>query len=126
MISNRNRSNSLRGTVLTFQKCNVMFKKARKCKFVDGKAVKLTNNTYLLQMDGYYSVLLHRTYIIDIYPKKWVLRNGGWVTPTTQDRMNRYSPINVWQKNYEWYYDNDKLFVNGLTIEKYDIFEQLI
>ena len=117
--------------LLTFNRCMELYKKARYCKTIRTKAVRLANNTYLYQHLTYFSVLLHQTDIIDIFPDKWVLRNGGWCTPTTKERINAFSPITVWQYEYEWLYSfhgEQEVFnfENGLTISKYDILEQLI
>lgn len=134
--------------LLTFQKCNEMFKKARYCKYLSTnvtwtgnlrevekiKGVRLENNTYLLQHTDCYCVRYHQTDIIDIYPDKWVIRNGGWRTPSTKDRINRLSPINVSTTKGCWYYvignwNRDaelKVFKNGLVITKLDVFEYMV
>ena len=134
--------------LLTFQKCNEMFKKARYCKYLSTnvtwtgnlrevekiKGVRLENNTYLIKHADCYSVRLYETDIIDIYPNKWVFSNGGYRTITTRDRINRYSMLSISVSQYVWYYrigdwtqDTDtKVFENGLTLTKEDMLEHLI
>lgn len=134
--------------LFTFQKCNELFKKARYCKYLGMsvtwtnnerevkkiKGVRLENNTYLLQHADCYSIRYHQTDIIDIYPNKWVIRNGGWRTPSTKDRINRMSPISIEVTKGCWYYrignwtqdTHLKDFVNGLEVTKLDVFEHII
>ena len=120
--------------LLTFQKCNEMFKKARYCKYIDQKGVRLENNTYLLQHADCYCIQFHKTDIIDIYPDRWVIRNNGWRTPSTKDRINRMSPISIEVSKGCWYYrignwtqeTHLKDFVNGLTVTKLEVFECMI
>ena len=53
---------------------------------------KLENNTYLERHDdGDIAVVLHGTDVVTFKPNgDIILDTGGWQTPTTKDRMNRY------------------------------------
>ena len=66
---------------------------------------KIDNNTTgYIEYDGSASVELHSTKVVVLYPNGLVkLQSGGWMTPTTKDRMNRYSPVRVTQRKGEWY-----------------------
>lgn len=46
-----------------------------------------------------YAVELHNTDVVVIYPDFWELNANGWITITTQDRINSWSPANV-HSNY--------------------------
>ena len=66
---------------------------------------KIDNNTTAyIEYDDSVSVELHSTKVVVLYPNGLVkLQTGGWMTPTTKDRMNRYSPVRVTQRKGEWY-----------------------
>jgi hypothetical protein len=114
-----------RRSLLTFQRCNDMFRKAKLCSKIGEKAVRLENNTYLTRNTDHYSVLLHWTDVVDIYPDKWVVRHGGWMTKTTKDRIEKYAPISITQRSWLWYVHGED-FQNGMEVTKEDILEQLI
>ena len=65
---------------------------------------KVGNNTYASIMpDGSVGITLHNTCVVRIYQDgSYKLSNGGWKTVTTKDRINKYSPHKVTQRNYEW------------------------
>lgn len=69
------------------------------------KQRKIDNNTTAyIEYDGSVSVELHSTKVVVLYPNGLVkLQSGGWMTPTTKDRMNKYSPVSVTQRKGEWY-----------------------
>lgn len=86
---------------------------------------KLCNNTYLERIDDEtFGVLYHRTYVVKIHKDgTYTLNNGGWETSTTKERMNAYSPVSIYQKNFIWYVGNSNLyektiFVNGMRFDK--------
>ena len=91
------------------------------------KSRKIGNNTYLKRRGDHISILYHNTDIIDYYPHKVVLRNGGWHTKTTKERLNEYSPVIIYQNNFEWYvvsptngvmnWDNPVLFKNNMAFD---------
>ena len=66
---------------------------------------KVGNNTYAeILHDGTVAIRLHSTDVVKIHPDDtYTLQTGGWQTVTTKDRINRYSPVRVYQRNYEWF-----------------------
>ncbi len=69
-----------------------------------GGRKKLENNTYLHRVGDSYAVRLHSTDVVTIHPDgTYTLDSGGWRTPTTKDRISRYSPVVVCQGRCVWY-----------------------
>lgn len=64
---------------------------------------KIDNNTYLeRRSDGSIAVRLHDTDVVTYYPDGLIeLRTDGWDTSTTQDRIDRYSPIRMYKRKGE-------------------------
>src|SRR3954465_4795299 len=61
----------------------------------------LANNTRLYQSgegdEREFRVVLHGTTVVTIHPDDtYTLRNGGWTSPTTLDRIRRFAPVS-WQ-----------------------------
>ena len=84
------------------------------------KERKIGNNTYAeIEYDNSVSIRLHGTAVVRFFPNGLVqLNSGGWRTSTTKDRINKYSPVSVYQKNYEWFLRDgtpfeDKMLVNA-------------
>lgn len=87
---------------------------------------KVGNNTYAeILPDGSVGITLHNTCVVRIYQDgTYKLSNGGWLTSTTKDRINKYSPYKVRQRNYEWYVQvptahgcrNEYPFYSGMVI----------
>ena len=92
-------------------------------KLVHGKTCRLerkvANNTYArIQHDGSIAVRLYSTDVVTIHPDNSVtLRHGGHKTPTTKERINRFSPFYVRQENWEWYVNGIAAFEDGMTIK---------
>jgi hypothetical protein len=104
--------------MLTFQECERLMKTAR------GGRRKLANATYLHKVDKGYAVRLHCTDVVVIHPDgTYTLDTGGYNTVTTKDRLNRYSPVQVWQKDFEWFWRSygdlggALPFQNGLRVD---------
>lgn len=81
---------------------------------------KIGNNTYAyIELDGTVAIELHGTKVVRFFPNGLVqLNSGGWRTSTTKDRINKYSPVRVYQKNFEWFLSDgtpfeDKMLVVG-------------
>lgn len=94
-------------------------------KMVRGKTNKdrrkVGNNTYAeILPDGSVGITLHRTCVVRIHEDgTYTLSNGGWLTSTTKDRINQYSPYRVFQKNYEWFVSKGEKtfpFYSGMVI----------
>ena len=82
---------------------------------------KVGNNTYAeIEHDKSISVRLHGTDVVRFYPNGLVkLNSGGWQTHTTKQRINKYSPVKIFQKNFEWFvgYKNvSEDFVSGMEL----------
>jgi hypothetical protein len=80
---------------------------------------KIGNNTYAtIQPDGSVAIRLHSTDVVTIYPDDAVkVNSGGWRTSTTKDRINKYSPVKVYQKNHQWYFDDGSEFEDGMIFK---------
>lgn len=81
---------------------------------------KIGNNTYAyIELDGTVAIELHGTKVVRFFPNGLVqLNSGGWRTSTTKNRINKYSPVRVYQKNFEWFLSDgtpfeDKMLVVG-------------
>ena len=79
---------------------------------------KVGNNTYAyILLDGSVAIELHGTKVIIIHPDDSVtLNSGGYRTSTTKKRINKYSPMKVYQKNYTWYLDNGTEFEDNMVV----------
>jgi hypothetical protein len=87
---------------------------------------KVGNNTYAeILHDGSVGITLHSTIVVRIHEDgTYTLSNGGWQTATTKDRINKYSPYKVKQRNHEWFVTvptahgtrNEYPFFSGMVI----------
>lgn len=82
---------------------------------------KVGNNTYAeILHDNSVGIMLHSTYVVKIHPDNtYTLQTGGWQTLTTKDRINQYSPVRVYQRNYEWFVKlngKEYPFVEGMVV----------
>jgi hypothetical protein len=59
----------------------------------------LANNTRMFDhTDGSFGIVFHNTEIVTIHPNgTYTLRNGGWNSPTTIERIRSYAPV-TWQR----------------------------
>jgi hypothetical protein len=80
----------------------------------------LENNTRLIRHNnGEIAVRLHNTDVV-IYNQRGRIRlnSGGWRTVTTKDRINRYSPVNVYSNRGVWFVNSDITeFYDGLVVD---------
>jgi hypothetical protein len=81
---------------------------------------KVGNNTYAyIEHDGSVAIELHGTKVVVIYPNGlYKLNSGGYRTSTTKKRINQYSPVKVYQKNYTWYVNagNEPEFEDNMLV----------
>ena len=81
----------------------------------------IDNNTRVIKQEHYIAIKLHNTEIIKYFPDGRIrLNSGGWLTITTRDRMNKYSPIQVYTNKRVWYATfNDKtyLYQDNMTFD---------
>lgn len=82
------------------------------------KERKIGNNTYAyIEYDGSVSIALHGTVVVRLFENGLVqLNSGGWRTHTTKKRINQYSPVNVYQKNYEWFLRDGTPFEDKMVL----------
>jgi hypothetical protein len=82
------------------------------------KERKIGNNTYAeIGYDDSVSIRLHGTAVVRFYPNGLVkLNSGGWRTHTTKDRINKYSPVKVYQKKYNWYLQDGTGFEDNILV----------
>jgi len=91
-------------------------------KMVHGKTKKnsrkVGNNTYAeILPDGSVGIMLHSTYVVKIHPdNSATLNSGGWHTSTTKDRMNKYSPVRVYQRKGQWYLESGEEYEDGVVV----------
>jgi len=102
---------------MDYQQAEQLFTKARTIQ--GEKRKRLDNNTYLLKEGKQYCIRLHKTIVVRIYPDNtYVLNSGGWLTPTTKDRINKFSSASLYQKNRCWYFSSGELFFDGIIISE--------
>lgn len=84
------------------------------------KSRKVGNNTYAeIEYDNSVSIRLHGTTVVRFYPNGLVkLNSGGWQTSTTKDRINKYSPVKVYQKKFVWYLEDGAEFEDNILVSK--------
>ena len=85
------------------------------------KKRKLAKNTYLIpNSDGSYAVRLRETDVVTYYPNGEItLYDGGWKSQTTKDRINFFSPGDIWQEKGVWtikYQGKRYLFCSPMTL----------
>lgn len=79
---------------------------------------KIGNNTYgEILHDGSVGIMLHSTYVVKIHPdNSATLNTGGWYSSTTKDRINKYSPVRVYQRKGQWYLENGEEYEDGVIV----------
>lgn len=85
------------------------------------------NTTVHAVLDGDYmgfSVRLHGNEIMRIHADyTYTLKDGGWQTITTKDRLNALSPASVFQRKGTWYVGSatgqDVPFYSGIRVDQY-------
>ena len=79
---------------------------------------KVGNNTYAyILLDGSVAIELHGTKVVVFYPNGLIkLNSGGYHTSTTKKRINQYSPVSVYQKNFEWFLRDGTPFEDNMVL----------
>ena len=78
----------------------------------------LGNNTRLIKRGDDYAVRLHYTNVVTIHPNgTYTLRSGGWQTVTTKRRINQFSPVGIYQKDFVWYMPDGSEFFDGIIVK---------
>ena len=82
------------------------------CKaFESGYEFKKSNTEVDGNCEGAWYMWLHGKAIAQRDRGKLYVRTAGWRTSTTKERLNGLSGVSVYQKNHEWYLNNE-LWVN--------------
>jgi hypothetical protein len=90
-----------------------------------GKAIakKVAHATYKIETATGYKIRYHATDVIEYSNSDIILRNGGYLTKTTKERINEYLPQGMYmsQKNYMWTVHDTRTqqsvpFKDGMTI----------
>jgi predicted glycosyl hydrolase (DUF1957 family) len=83
-----------------------------------GKPTENRNTVVVKVNDTTYGIKLYNTVVVNIHQDgTYTLNTGGWQTVTTKDRINNYSPARVYQRNGEWYMNDDGKFWDGVKID---------
>lgn len=91
------------------------------------KSRKIANNTLeIWYKDNSRAIRLHNTDVITFINNTIVLNSGTWRTPTTKDRINKYSGLKrlinqdrgIWYINGSMFYDGIVLDLKGNIISK--------
>jgi len=87
---------------------------------------KVGNNTYLIRHENIIALRLHNTDVVTAYPDgRMMLNSGGWMTPTTKNRMNSIIyPYYIYQQDYSWYIRDNSgevfPYFDGMTLPVYE------
>lgn len=67
---------------------------------------KVANNTYVERHEpGLLVLKLHGHSIADLHADgRLFVTDAGWRTTTTKDRLNRLLGLQVWQRDWAWFY----------------------
>lgn len=100
--------------MVTFDECRAM-------KLRQGKRL-LARNTYLREAEDGYQIWLHETAVVTVRADgTCLLDSGGWLTVTTKDRINRFSPARVWSVKGRWVIggtgDNPVRFADRIIVD---------
>jgi hypothetical protein len=113
-------------TVFTFDRAQEILAAQAK-RNLDKK--KLANNTYLLQKEDEFLIRLHNTDIVKITQEAgqsfFTVNTDGWMTSTTKERINSFTPLRIFQKRGVWYVPQQKegreevvQFFDGMTVDQ--------
>ena len=92
---------------------------------------KITHNTWANRIGKEIHVVYHKTSVV-IYKGdgRIELNSGGWKTATTKNRINRYSPAQVWQVTKKkgddptWYISHVSLNADGEFEDGIEFYEE--
>ncbi|HRZ18727.1 MAG TPA: hypothetical protein P5136_01605 [Methanofastidiosum sp.] len=113
--------------ILTYEKCD---------ELLQGKCYlrkRLENNTYLERDTFTFKLWLYDTPIMTISKERWTLTNGGHRTDTTRRRLEQFSPLCIYQRDFIWYYyfkgepfESASRWHNPVVIHSLDYFEHML
>lgn len=81
---------------------------------------KIGNNLWAdIADDGSVVITLHATAIVQLFADgSAIVNSGGWRTHTTKKRINQFSPVRVYQRKYDWFFENGTPFEDNTIITK--------
>lgn len=87
----------------------------------DKKYKQLSYNTYVILINNIVHIYYWNTAIIKINKKdEYEYNTKGYQTLTTKKKMNLLGPLNIFQKDYEWYFHNQNnclfIFKEGMIV----------
>lgn len=79
-------------------------------------SLNLEGNTTLQRVPEGIAVRFHNTDIVVMTADgTYILNTGGFRTSTTKKRINKYAPVQVHQRNFEWFV-GDEEFKDGMRV----------
>lgn len=73
--------------------------------------------TRLVRTSNGFGVKLHATIVVEIHSDgTYTLNSGGWLTPTTKERINLYAPVIIHQSKNVWYLGSEIPFFDGIRV----------
>lgn len=107
---------------MTYSEAEKLFSKCRN-KAKGYRLAGRLGSTRLVKTTKGYGILLHKTVVVDISKDNvYTLNTGGWLTPTTKDRIQEYSPARITSSKGVWYllrYDDGKLKPEGIGFDRW-------
>lgn len=82
----------------------------------EGRPRKVDHNTVEYQRADVRVIRLHHTDIVEITEDRWRLNSGGWKTPTTKDRLNKFSPARIHSDRGVWRLSDGSTFFDGIEV----------
>jgi len=82
----------------------------KSAKFIDNNTLEIKYN------NGTTSIRLHDTDIVTMKGKNFILNSGGWRTPTTKERINKFAPVRLYQNKGLWYLSEGQLFYDNCIV----------
>ena len=75
--------------------------------FRNNQKFKRGNTEVKVHSDGYRELRLHNNVIAWYDEGSLFIRDGGWQTTTTKERLNGLPNVFIYQKNFQWYLNGE-------------------
>lgn len=67
--------------------------------------------------NGDIAIYYHYTNVVTLHSDDtFTIKTGGYKTNTTKKRINDFSPVNVFQKDFEWFLADNVPFIDGVRV----------
>jgi len=97
---------------MTYTQAKDLLSKSRK----DTKNLK--HMTDLRKVETGYAIRYWDTDVVTIHEDNtYTLNSGGYLTMTTKERINEYSPGRLYQNKGLWYHKNDMVFIDNCIVD---------